>query len=101
MARIAFHISLREGKSEAYRELHRNVPEELERAYLESDAGLETYSIYEGDGHVFAYLECEDPDRMREVMENTDIDAEWGADVDGPVADEDGIVWMEEVYRMV
>jgi L-rhamnose mutarotase len=100
MARIAFHITLREGKSEDYRELHRNVPEELEAAYLESDAGLETYSIYEGDGHVFAYLECEDPEEMRRVMEDFELEGEWDADVDGPVADEDGMVWMEEVYRM-
>lgn len=103
MVRIAFHITLRDGMSDAYRELHCNVPEELEAAYLESDAGLETYSIFEDDGHVFAFLECEDADEMIEVMETTEIDADWGADLDveGPVADDDGMVWMDEVYRMV
>lgn len=103
MARIAFHIELREGMSDAYRDLHREVPEELEEAYLESEARLESYSIFERDGHVFGFLEAEDPERMREVMETTELDAEWGEDldVDGPLADEDGLVWMDEVYRMV
>lgn len=89
--------------SESYRDLHRRVPEELERAYLESEAGLETYTIFERDGHVFGFLEVEDPERIQEVMETTEIDAEWGEDLDveGPLADEDGLVWMDEVYRMV
>lgn len=103
MARIAFHITLRDGMSDAYRDLHRRVPEELERAYLDSGAGLEAYSIFERDGQVFGFLEVDDPERMREVMETTEVDAEWGEDLDveGPLADEDGLVWMDEVYRML
>lgn len=103
MARIAFHITLREETSDVYRELHRSVPDELEAAYLGADAGLETYSIFEEGGHVFAFLECDDPETMRDVIANTETDAEWGEDldIDGPVANEDGIVWMDEAYRMV
>lgn len=36
---------------------------------------------------------------MRKVMATTEIDAEWGEDldVDRPLADKDGLVWMDEV----
>jgi len=98
MARIAFHLEIREGKREAYREAHENVPEALEEAYLESGAGLETYSVFEHEGHVFGFMELEDPERIREVMAGSDAQATWDEEM-APIL-RDGEEWMDEVYRM-
>lgn len=101
MARIAFHLRIKEGQREAYREKHENVPAALEAAYLESDAGLETYSVFEQDGHVFGFMELDDPTEIRKVMETSEAQAEW-ADVMAPILEEpDDEIWMDEVYRMV
>jgi L-rhamnose mutarotase len=98
--RIAFHLEIVDGQREAYREHHENVPEALERAYLESDAGIETYSVFERDGHVFGYLEVEDPEAIEAVMEDSDAQAEWDAVMD-PILEDRDDPWMDEVYRMV
>jgi len=100
MQRIAFHLRIREGKREEYREKHENVPEALEEAYLDSGAGLETYSVFEQDGHVFGYMELEDPDAIEEVMEQSEAQAEWGEVMD-PILKDDADIWMDEVYRMI
>lgn len=100
MARIAFHLEIADGKRDEYREEHENVPEWLEEAYLESEAGLETYSVFEKDGHVFGFMELEDPDVIREVMDSSDAQARWAERMDGIVID-DGDQWMDEVYRMI
>jgi len=100
MERIAFHHRIREGERERYREEHREVPEALERAYLDCGAGLETYSVFERDGHVFGYMEVEDPAAIREVMDESDAQAGWEEVMEGILVDGDD-VWMDEVYRMV
>lgn len=101
MPRIAFHLEIREGKRDAYREEHENVPEELASAYLDSGAGLETYSVFEKDGHVFGYMEVEDPVVIEEVMEQSEAQARW-AEVMGPILEDPaGDIWMDEVYRMI
>lgn len=100
MERIAFHLTIADGQRDAYREEHQNVPEELEKAYLESDAGIETYSIFERDGHVFGYLELEDPEAIEEVMEESEAQANWSEVMEGIVEPSEGDNWMDEVYRM-
>ena len=99
MERIAFHLEIVDGQRDAYREEHENVPEELEEAYLESDAGIETYSVFEHDGHVFGYMELEDPDAIKEVMAESEAQAEWGEVMEG-IVEPGGSEWMDEVYRM-
>lgn len=102
MPRIAFHLRIREGKRDEYREHHKNVPETLERAYLDCNAGLETYSVFEKEGHVFGYMEVDDPDTIRDVMENSEVQTDWGEVMD-PILEDGGgdeDVWMDEVYRM-
>lgn len=101
MARIAFHLEIADGQREAYREAHEDVPEWLEEAYLESDAGLETYSVFEQDGHVFGFMELEDPEAIEEVMETSDAQARWAEQMDGITVDDDSDQWMDEVYRMI
>ena len=100
MARIAFHLEIEAGRRDAYREHHENVPEALEEAYLDSDAGLETYSVFEGDGHVFGYMEVENPEAIRDVMEESEAQAEWDELMD-PILEDADDIWLEEAYRMV
>ncbi|RDI71954.1 L-rhamnose mutarotase [Halopelagius longus] len=100
MERIAFHLEIADGKREAYREKHEDVPEALEEAYLTSGAGLETYSVFEKDGHVFGYMELEDREKIRRVMESSKAQSDWNEVMDPILEDGDGDMWMDEVYRM-
>ena len=100
MERIAFHLRIKDGKQDAYREKHENVPDYLEEAYLESDAGLETYSVFEKDGHVFGFMEVEDPSVIRDIIDTSDAQASWGEVMD-PILEPDDDIWMDEVYRMI
>ena len=100
MERIAFHLRIEDGQREAYREEHEDVPAALEEAYLDSGAGLETYSVFEKDGHVFGYMEVEDPEAIREVMKESDAQADWD-EVMAPILVDEDDPWMDEVYRML
>ena len=99
MERIAFHLQIQDGKREEYREEHENVPEALERAYLDSGAGLERYSVFEKDGHVFGFMLVEDPSVIEDVMETSEAQADWGEVMD-PILEDTDDQWMDEVYRM-
>lgn len=100
MERIAFHLEIRDGKREEYRAEHEDVPEALESAYLDSGAGLETYSVFETDGHVFGYMEVEDPDVVENVMADSDAQAAWNEVMD-PILEPNDDPWTDEVYRMI
>jgi len=100
MERIAFHLRIEDGKREAYRTEHEDVPEALESAYLDSGAGLETYSVFEKDGHVFGFMEIEEPSVIEAVMAESEAQADWEVVMDPILVDEDD-PWMDEVYRMV
>ncbi|MGB9933720.1 L-rhamnose mutarotase [Haloarcula amylolytica] len=99
MERIAFHLQIKEGQREAYREEHEDVPDALESAYLDSGAGIETYSVFEKGGHVFGFMEVEEPEKIKEVMANSEAQAEWGEVMDPILVDSED-QWMDEVYRM-
>ena len=101
MERIAFHLQIRDGQRDEYREEHEDVPEALESAYLDSEAGLETYSVFELDGHVFGYMEVEDPSVIETVMEESDAQAEWAEVMDPILEPAEDDIWMDEVYRMI
>lgn len=100
MERIAFHLQIKAGQREAYREEHEDVPEALESAYLDSGAGIKRYSVFEKDGHVFGFMEVEDPEKIREVMADSEAQAEWEQVMDPILVDSED-QWMDEVYRMV
>lgn len=98
MVRRAFHIRIADGKRDAYREAHKDVPDALERAYTEAGAGLGAYSIFECDGHVFGYLEVDNPDLLDESVGESEAMVEWGERMDDIIAD---VNELDEVYRMV
>lgn len=100
MERIAFHLRIQEGKRDEYRTEHEAVPTALERAYLDSGADLETYSVFEKDGHVFGYMEVEDPSVIEDVMAESEAQADWD-EVMAPILVDEDDPWMDEVYRMV
>ena len=100
MERVAFHLKIMQGKRDAYRDAHQNVSEALEDAYLTSGAGIESYSVFEGDGHVFGYLEVENPDTIRHVMETSEAQSEWDEIMEPILEDDDEEIWLDEVYRM-
>ncbi|ELZ05956.1 L-rhamnose mutarotase [Natrialba asiatica] len=100
MERIAFHLRIEDGKRGAYRDEHAAVPDALESAYLESDAGVETYSVFEKDGHVFGYMEVENTEAIRDIMAESDAQADWDAVMEPILADDDES-WLDEVYRMI
>ncbi len=58
-----------------------------------------TYSVFEADGHVFGYLELENPEVIQDVMTNSEAQAEWNEVMDG-ILEESDDQWMDEVYRM-
>jgi L-rhamnose mutarotase len=100
MVRIAFHLRIQDGQHEAYRNEHEDVPAALEDAYLNSGAGLETYSVFEKDGHVFGFMEVEDPSIIQDVMADSEAQADWDEVMDPVLVNEDD-PWMDEVYRMI
>lgn len=101
MARLGLHFRIKDGKREGYLREHEDVPEELEQAYRDAGAGFRKESVFEDDGHVFAYIEVDDPETLMEFMAESDVVAEWNdrmseylyeADLEDPM--------MEEIYRM-
>ena len=100
MVRVAFHLEIKPGKRDAYRESHTRVPEALEDAYLDSGAGVDTYSVFEKDGHVFGYMEVDDPERIEQVMAESEAQADWDVEMD-PILEDADDIWMDEVYRMI
>ena len=97
--RIAFHLTIENGQRGAYRDEHRDVPDALRDAYLSSDAGIEEYSCFEKDGHVFGYMRLEDPHAIEQVMETSEAQSNWD-EVMEPILEESEEIWMDEVYRM-
>nr|WP_248910461.1 L-rhamnose mutarotase [Halocatena marina] len=77
-----------------YREEHKNVPDRLERTYLDSDADLETYSVFEKDGHVFGFMELEGPGVIEDIIESSGSQADWDQ-VMANILEEEEDIWME------
>jgi L-rhamnose mutarotase len=98
MERIAFYHEVQDGKRAEYREVHEDVPDDLEELYLE--AGVERFSLFEADGYVFGYLEVEDPDVLKTVMAESPEQERWKEttlDLLEPLPDD---IWMDEIYRL-
>jgi L-rhamnose mutarotase len=78
MQRIAFIINLKPGADPVvYRRRHDEIwPEML--AALRS-AGMHNYSIFRDGAKLFAYLEVDDLDRMRQALADDPVNARWQA----------------------
>ena len=98
MARIAFYHEVAEGKRDEYREIHEDVPDDLEAAYR--SAGLEQFSLFEKDGFVFGYVEVVDPTALMETMTESDVQATWSEQTLPLLKNLPDDIWMDEIYRL-
>ena len=76
MQRIAFIIRLKPGADPVeYKRRHDEIwPEMLDAL---RNAGLRNYSIFRDGFTLFAYVEIEDLERMRRVLEADPVNARW------------------------
>lgn len=80
MTRMAFHIELADVNRDDSRAGHDAVSDALEAGYLDEEAGLQSYGIFEKDGHVFGSLQVDDPTALEGAIGATDAVSEWGED---------------------
>lgn len=74
--RVCFLLQVRRDRIDEYRERHRAVWPEMRQAL--SDAGWRNYSLFlRSDGLLVGYLECEDFDAARALMDATEVNARW------------------------
>jgi L-rhamnose mutarotase len=111
MQTVALHFRITDGQRDAYLEAHENVPAEIADAYRNSGAGFIKERVFEDDGHVFAYFEVEDPDRLLEFFAESDAIARWN-DRMKPYLDDSTLTiyddeaetaddpFMDEIYRI-
>jgi L-rhamnose mutarotase len=79
MERIAFAMRLLPGAQDEYRHRHAAVwPEMLEAL---RGAGCHNYSIFQRDDDLFGYFEVEDFERFRKVMDASEVNARWQAEM--------------------
>lgn len=112
MPAVALHFTIRDGMRDAYRAAHERVPAEIADAYRNSGAGFVKERVFEDDGHVFAYFEVDDPDRLLEFLAESEAIARWN-DRMRPYLDEADLAiydeeradavddpFMDEIYRI-
>jgi len=79
--RIAFAMKLLSGQEEEYRRRHAAVwPEMLDALRA---AGCHDYSIYQRDEDLFGHFDVEDFDRFRSMMDASEVNARWQAEMAG------------------
>ncbi len=78
MKRLAFRMSVHEGRQAEYERRHNPIWRELEAVLLEH--GVHTYSIFlePRSGHLFGYLEVESEERWQAVAD-TEVCRRWWA----------------------
>ncbi len=79
MERVAFAMKLLPGKEAEYRRRHAAVWPEMLDALRQ--AGCHNYSIYQRDDDLFGYFEVEDFERFRAMMDASEVNARWQADM--------------------
>lgn len=79
MERIAFAMKLLPGAQDEYRRRHAAVWPEMLDALRR--AGCHNYSIYQHDDDLFGYFEVDDFERFRTLMEGSEANGRWQADM--------------------
>src|SRR4051794_9723753 len=76
MQRIAFIINLKPGADPVeYKRRHDEIWPEMAAGLRE--AGIHNYSIFRDGSTLFAYLEVEDLERMRQAQASDPVNARW------------------------
>jgi len=74
--RVCFILRVDPDRLGEYRERHRSVWPEMQDALRET--GWQNYSLFlRDDGTLVGYLECEDFERSRALMAETDVNGRW------------------------
>jgi L-rhamnose mutarotase len=101
MARVAFLMQLEPGNEELYRTKHDEIwPEMVATLH---DYGIRNYSIFRRGLQLFAYLECDDPDRLATQRDNPVVQRWWQMMRPLMVYNADGTPWSEpldEVFHL-
>jgi L-rhamnose mutarotase len=103
--RVCFLLKVRRERLEEYRLRHTDVWPQMREAL--SAAGWHNYSLFlRDDGLLVGYLETEDFDRARALMDRTDVNARWQREMapffealDG-VAPDAAMVPLAEVFHL-
>ena len=104
MQRVAFRLSVKPDRLEAYREAHRDVWPEL-LADMRA-AGIRNYSIFADGAELFGYLECDDWAVASAALARSDANRRWQEFMAGYLATPvdpgaaEPVRLMEEVFRM-
>ena len=101
MARVAWTLVIREEKIEEYERVHKAVWPSVLKAI--KDAGVRNYSIYRHGTRLFAYFECDDPEKTIPAMKAGQQAAGWGdamKDVVAPEVAAKGVQYMPEIFRL-
>jgi L-rhamnose mutarotase len=105
MQRICFVLRVRKERLEEYKQRHRTVWPEMEKALRET--GWHNYSLFlRPDGLLVGYLETEDFARAREAMASLDVNKRWQSEMAGFFAQPDGLLPdqamtpLEEVFHV-
>jgi L-rhamnose mutarotase len=105
MQRICFVLRVRKERLEEYKQRHRTVWPEMEKALRET--GWHNYSLFlRPDGLLVGYLETEDFARAREAMASLDVNKRWQIEMAGFFVQPDGLLPdqamtpLEEVFHV-
>ena len=80
MERVCFLLRVRPDRLDEYRDRHRAVWPEMLAALR--NAGWANYSLFlRDDGMLIGYLECEDFDAARALMDAEEVNARWQAEM--------------------
>lgn len=73
--RYFFHLGIRDGKQDQYRERHMNVWPEMTEELRKS--GITSYSIYLRGTDVYGYWECESLGETLSFLEKSEVNSRW------------------------
>jgi L-rhamnose mutarotase len=105
MQRICFQLQVRRERLTEYRERHASVWPEMRDAL--HAAGWRNYSLFLSEsGMLIGYVETDDFEASRQMMEATEVNARWQAemgeffvDLDGRRPDE-GLLRLDEIFHL-
>jgi L-rhamnose mutarotase len=101
VARVAFVMELLPGNEAIYRQKHDEIWPELVQTLHRF--GICNYSIFRRGLNLFAYLECEDPERLQAQRDDPVVQRWWKMMQPYMVYNADGTPWsesLEEVFHL-
>jgi L-rhamnose mutarotase len=104
MPRYCFQLQVKPDRLAEYRERHTAVWPEMLRALR--DAGWHNYSLFlRSDGLLIGYVESDDLAAAQAVMDATDVNARWQAEMGAyfealDVPPDRGFLLLEEVFHL-